>query len=765
MVQVSSICKSIVGFGRKTKTYLEDLNLFSSIPPSTDEHQLQQEKISTKLFLTFLITLMLILLLYTSLVDNTQTISIPAPSLVQYSRAYSKYQETLTCPCTKITIGYSKFLQIDYKLYQVCSSVLVTQDWFNYLTAYHLTGQLYLYDYRSVINKIFQGWSTLCNLTTERISDDLDISNPSAIINPAISLANNSRFSFLNFVNSTNKLFAGVQTNANFSTTPELRLITTPTTYNNCSCDLSPKCTHPARIDDFQGNATLWTIPGFYIGCFLIESLLQSNLQCFFNQSCIDQLQVYLDISSTMNITQLNRSLLKNFQMNSIVEELVNNLMVEQWNSSISFDNYYSECQPAQCIYTDKMRNSATYIVTTIIGLIGGLVMALKLIVPRVVMFFGKTRNNVERMEMTERIRVNLKKFRDYFKNFSTFRSLNHSDALKCPCTKISVNYKQILSIEYQFHEICSSTFLNHDWIVHISQCDVQYRMYCNDFRCSGPYYFQTMLSYCQMVKKTISDSLTQFYSNQYISSSVIAYNVFESQVSEFIAQFISSTTNSFLLSILTIRGTTYSNGLLVGLLYNFLLEVDTITNQITLPSETYDDCYCDHTSTCTASSDFYLSLTGVPLLIIPGFKKSCFMIDSVLGSTLECFYNRTCIDQIKTFYSVSSAMDMIPLNASSLTSFTVNSTMKEVTDELMVNQWKKEILYANYFNQCAPSQCTYIYTIKNTVLYIITTIIGLTGGLITALRFIVPKVVKFVRGRIQKRKNRVSTIRNTIRT
>ena len=105
---MSSICKSIADFGRETKTYLKDLNLFSSIPPSTDEHQLRQEKISTKLFLTFLITLMLVLLLYTSLVDNTETISIPAPSLVQYSRAYSKYQETLTCPCTQISIEYEK---------------------------------------------------------------------------------------------------------------------------------------------------------------------------------------------------------------------------------------------------------------------------------------------------------------------------------------------------------------------------------------------------------------------------------------------------------------------------------------------------------------------------------------------------------------------------------------------------------------------------------------------------------------------------------
>ncbi len=57
--------------------------------------------------------------------------------------------------------------------------------------------------------------------------------------------------------------------------------------------------------------------------------------------------------------------------------------MVEQWNSSIVYDNYYNEWQPQECIYTYKTKNSIIYIITTIIGLIGGLITVLKLIVSR----------------------------------------------------------------------------------------------------------------------------------------------------------------------------------------------------------------------------------------------------------------------------------------------------------------------------------------------------------------------------------------------
>jgi hypothetical protein len=67
------------------------------------------------------------------------------------------------------------------------------------------------------------------------------------------------------------------------------------------------------------------------------------------------------------------------------VRELINEFLVEQWRSSITFREYYDECKPSQCAYTIASKNGAIYIVTTVIGLVGGLVKILRLIVPRIV--------------------------------------------------------------------------------------------------------------------------------------------------------------------------------------------------------------------------------------------------------------------------------------------------------------------------------------------------------------------------------------------
>jgi beta-lactamase regulating signal transducer with metallopeptidase domain len=91
-----------------------------------------------------------------------------------------------------------------------------------------------------------------------------------------------------------------------------------------------------------------------------------------------------------MNVTALDKSLSSRFLPNSTLKAIVDELMVEQWNQSIMYDRYYNECQPIKCAYTYQTKNSIVYIVTTLLGLLGGLITVLKLIVPRVVMFVRK---------------------------------------------------------------------------------------------------------------------------------------------------------------------------------------------------------------------------------------------------------------------------------------------------------------------------------------------------------------------------------------
>ncbi len=91
-----------------------------------------------------------------------------------------------------------------------------------------------------------------------------------------------------------------------------------------------------------------------------------------------------------MNITALDTSLSSRYLENSTIEDLLDELMIEEWNPSIKYENYFNECKPAKCTYSHQAKNNAIYIVTTLFGLIGGLTTALKLIVPRLVMFARK---------------------------------------------------------------------------------------------------------------------------------------------------------------------------------------------------------------------------------------------------------------------------------------------------------------------------------------------------------------------------------------
>lgn len=69
--------------------------------------------------------------------------------------------------------------------------------------------------------------------------------------------------------------------------------------------------------------------------------------------------------------------------------------MIEQWNISIIYDTYYKQYQPNQCIYIDRARNDAIFIITTLLGLLGGLITALKFTVPHVIKLLRRRRKRL----------------------------------------------------------------------------------------------------------------------------------------------------------------------------------------------------------------------------------------------------------------------------------------------------------------------------------------------------------------------------------
>jgi hypothetical protein len=83
--------------------------------------------------------------------------------------------------------------------------------------------------------------------------------------------------------------------------------------------------------------------------------------------------------------------------------------------------------------------------------------------------------------------------------------------------------------------------------------------------------------------------------------------------------------------------------------------------------------------------------------------------------------------------------------NASTRSRFNMNTPIKSIVDELMVEEWLIEENYKKYFNQCAPASCTYSKNVYSDFLSVLNTIIGLLGGLCATLSLVIPRIVKFI--------------------
>ncbi|CAF3532484.1 unnamed protein product [Adineta steineri] len=421
---------------QKSKFFFLNLNLFPSVPPTTHEHQLRNQRISTRLFIFLLTILLFILLLYTSLINITETVNVKAPSIIEYEQLYNSYSQTLTCECTQVSINYEKFIEIQYTLHQVCYSDFVTQNWIDYLgitqewidyLAIYESYEEYEYfekygyyeyygnyepnptDFRFTSTFTFQTMSTFCTLVNQTISNSLIqfYSNQyvSAFVTPSNVFKLQTKAFISQFKSTTatgfllslamirnttqsNALLSGQLNNFGLIALSTSDSNAYSLSYGNCTCTSSATCISQSSIyDSGSGYGILFTIPGLYTGCYIIESLLQSDLQCFYNQTCINKLQSYFQGPSLMNVTALDTSMSSQFLENSTIGDILDQLMVEEWINSSMYENYYSECKPSYCSYTVRTRNSAIYIITTLIGLVGGLITVLKLMVPYLVKF------------------------------------------------------------------------------------------------------------------------------------------------------------------------------------------------------------------------------------------------------------------------------------------------------------------------------------------------------------------------------------------
>jgi len=67
---------------------------------------------------------------------------------------------------------------------------------------------------------------------------------------------------------------------------------------------------------------------------------------------------------------------------------IVKELMIEQWNPLPTYDLYWQACAPTYCTYRQTVHTKTfVEIVVTIVSMLGGLIVILRMITPRIVNF------------------------------------------------------------------------------------------------------------------------------------------------------------------------------------------------------------------------------------------------------------------------------------------------------------------------------------------------------------------------------------------
>ncbi|CAF1409030.1 unnamed protein product [Didymodactylos carnosus] len=232
----------------------------------------------------------------------------------------------------------------------------------------------------------------------------------------------------------------------------------------------------------------------------------------------------------------------------------------------------------------------------------------------------------------------------------------------------------------------------------------------------------------------------------------VLSNTTFQSQTRSFIKQFQLYTTQTFLRTLSFVQKTTQANSLMSGLLTNFrfVQSPPGFTQDLFFTPSLYVNksnltCSCDVSSKCLEPSAIYNNLTLYLEFVVPGFYLSCFIVDSLLQSILECFYQRQCINEIQSWMTTNFTI-VSPPDATLKSKYRPTTPVQEIFSNLTIEQWLTTILFSSYYDECHPTECTFSYVQSFDLLYTIVALLALTGGLTKILKVIVPNVVRLIR-------------------
>ena len=282
-----------------------------------------------------------------------------------------------------------------------------------------------------------------------------------------------------------------------------------------------------------------------------------------------------------------------------------------------------------------------------------------------------------------------------------------------------------------------------------------------NDYRLFLSAHLQFLQGLCRSSIESVHDTIEQFNSSVLVTVKLLSEEAFQSRMNSIIKEHQLNAPTKFVRILSLIRIVNHGNALVSKYGSNFQYIVPwTNFNSTYIPTEPmiYDnECSCGLYSNCTTQAYLY-SNYATGRSPIKGLKMGCTPSESFRHSTLECFYDQSCIRQLEEYTkSRSSIIALSPTKNHS----SIYRTIDELINILFVEEWLPYINYPSYFQQCLPSLCLFTYIERFDILHILTLLLGFQGGLSLVLKWVCPKIIRFI-AQIQKyRKKRQNKIQD----
>lgn len=267
----------------------------------------------------------------------------------------------------------------------------------------------------------------------------------------------------------------------------------------------------------------------------------------------------------------------------------------------------------------------------------------------------------------------------------------------------------------------------------------------------------QFLSGLCNVSVQSINKSVNQLLTTFFVSAQLIQQTTFQEQTKSLIDQAYANAYKTLAHRLSVLRTTNHGNAIITTFGTNFEYIApwfyrNTPSAAITQPLAYDNGCSCGLSINCTTQAGF-VETNSSRMRPIRGLKMGCTPSESFLASTLECFYDISCVSLIQE-QMINTTNDFEPLLAKD-SRFAINTTVLELVHNLFTENWTTTADYARYYDLCAPKFCAYPYIQKLNPLNTITVFLGLYGGLTFILGWICPNIMNVLLSIYWNRKKR----------